>query len=172
MKRVLTLTLFVIVVALPLSAQQIKLDFPGLSERASEEVNVTLDSRMLRLASKFFSDSRDDRAVKDMIEKLQGIYVRSYEFEHDNEYDASIVKQVRAQLGPEWQRIVEVKSKFKENTDVYTMMKNDTITGLVIITAEPRELTLVNIVGPVDLDRISQLSGHFGIQLEDKKDKQ
>ena len=171
MKRTLILILLAASFAFPAAAQQINLDFPGLSERASEEVTVTLNASMLRLASKFFSDSKDDRAVKGMIQKLQGVYVRSYEFEHDGEYDRSIVKQVTSQLGPEWQKIVEVKSKFKEHTDIFTLSKNDQITGLVIITAEPRELTLVNIVGPVDLDQIAALGGHFGIQLEDK-DKQ
>ncbi len=37
------------------------------------------------------------------------------------------------------------------------------ITGLVIIAAEPRELTIVNLVGPIDLDRLAGLQGQFGI---------
>ncbi len=42
-------------------------------------------------------------------------------------------------------------------------MRGEQIAGLVIISAEPRELTLVNIVGPVDLDKLASLEGQFGI---------
>lgn len=36
-------------------------------------------------------------------------------------------------------------------------------TGVTIITAEPRQLTVVQILGDIDLDRLSGLSGQFGI---------
>jgi hypothetical protein len=37
------------------------------------------------------------------------------------------------------------------------------IGGLAIISAEPRQLTLVNIIGPIDLEKLSQLQGQLGI---------
>ena len=162
MKRVLVL-MFVAVCALPAAAQQINLDMPGLRDKAAEEVTVTLDARMLRLAAKFLSDSADERNAREIVQKLQGIYVRSYEFDHEGEYDRSIIDKVHAQLGPDWQKIVDVRSRLKENTEIYTQSKGDQIVGLVIITSEPRELTLVNIVGPIDLDRLADLQGQFGI---------
>ena len=163
MKRSLLIILFVVATALPAAAQQINLDMPGLRERASEEVTVTLDARMLRLAAKFLSDDADERNARDIVQKLQGIYVRSYEFDHDGEYDRSIVNHLRSQLGADWQKIVDVRTKLGENSEIYTQSRNDQITGLVIITAEPRELTVVNIVGPIDLDRLADLQGQFGI---------
>jgi hypothetical protein len=42
-------------------------------------------------------------------------------------------------------------------------VRGDRINGLVIISAEPREFTVVNIVGDIDLDRLSKLEGEFGI---------
>ncbi|HEX9161672.1 MAG TPA: DUF4252 domain-containing protein [Thermoanaerobaculia bacterium] len=171
MKRSLILLLLTTAMALPCAAQQINLDFPGLSERAAEEVTVTLDARMLRLASKFLeSGDHDQRLAHDMIQKLQGIYVRSYEFDHEGEYDRSVVDRVRSQLGSGWQRIVEVKSRLRENTEIYTQGRGDQITGLVVITAEPKELTIVNIVGPIDLDRLADLEGNFGIPKMSRKE--
>jgi len=44
--------------------------------------------------------------------------------------------------------------------------------GLVIIASEPREFTVVNIVGSIDLQKLHKLEGKFGIpklQLEEKK---
>jgi hypothetical protein len=150
--------------AVPVSAQRINVDFPGLAEQAKEVVDVTLDAEMLRLASRFFSSANsDERAVREVVQRLEGIYVRSYEFDREGQYDRKIVDTIRRQLGPSWKRIVNVRSRDKENVEVYTDVRGDTITGLVVISAEPRELTIVNIVGPIDLDRLSHLEGQFGV---------
>jgi len=58
---------------------------------------------------------------------------------------------------------VQVRSRTRENVEIYTDMRGEAIAGLVIISAEPRELTVVNIVGPIDLDRLADLEGKFGI---------
>ena len=40
------------------------------------------------------------------------------------------------------------------------------------LASDPKELTVVNIVGPVDLDKLTQLEGQFGIpELEIKQEK-
>lgn len=162
MKKSLLL-LVVAALALPAEAQQINLDLPGLRDKASEEVTVTLDASMLRLAAKFLSNDGDERNVRDIVQKLQGVYVRSYEFDHEGEYDRSVVDRLRSQLGADWKKIVDVRSKVGENSEIYTQSHGDQITGLVIITAEPKELTIVNLVGPIDLDRLADLQGQLGI---------
>jgi Domain of unknown function (DUF4252) len=149
--------------AAPLSAQQFSLDIPGLADKAKSVVDVTLDGPLLRMAAKFLSSSDpDERAARDVVQKLQGIYVRSYQFEHEGEYDMAVVDRARAQVAS-WKRIVTVTEKHRENTGVYVNMRGEDVIGLAIISTEPRELTLVNIVGPIDLDKLSQLEGQFGI---------
>jgi len=161
---ILVLVFVFALAALPVSAQRINVDFPGLAEQAKEVVDVTLDAQMLRLASKFFSSGNsDERAVRDVVQRLEGIYVRSYEFDREGQYDRKIVDTIRRQLGPSWKRIVNVRSRDKENVEVYTDVRGDAITGLGVISAEPRELTIVNIVGPIDLERLSHLEGQFGV---------
>ena len=175
MKRLLSLLLLAVAVAVPASAQQINLDLPEfreLREQSFEEVTVTLDGRTLRLAAKFLSGDSDQRAARDIVQKLDGIYVRSYEFERDGEYDSKIIERIRRQLGPEWSKIVDVRSRTNENAEVYTWARGDAIAGLVIITAEPRELTIVNIVGPIDLDRLSDLDGNFGVHIGKARKKE
>lgn len=158
------LTLVFILIAVPMSAQRINVDFPALAEHAREVVDVTLDAQMLRLASKFFSSGdADERAVRDIVHRLEGIYVRSYSFDREGQYDRNIVETVRRQLGPTWKRVVNVRSRDRENVEVYTDVRAEVITGLVVISAEPRELTIVNIVGPIDLDRLGHLQGQFGV---------
>jgi hypothetical protein len=41
--------------------------------------------------------------------------------------------------------------------------------GLALVTAEPQELTVVNIVGPISLEKLSKLGGHIGIPHVDVK---
>jgi hypothetical protein len=162
--RKFILTLVLILIAVPASAQRINLDFPDLAERASEVVDVTLDASMLRLAAKFLSGAdADERAVREMIGGLDGIYVRSYEFDKDGEYDRSLIDKVRSQLGPSWKPLVTVRSKTKENVSIMADMRGERVVGLVIIATEPREFTIVNITGPIDIDRLAELSGQFGI---------
>jgi hypothetical protein len=151
-------------VAIPASAQRLNLSFlADLEERADEVVDVTLDGNMLRLASKFLGNDADERAIRDMVRGLEGIYVRSYEFAHEGEYDRNLVDRVKSQLGASWKPMVTVRSKKKDNVNIYADMRGERVVGLVIIAAEPRELTVVNIVGPIDIDRLADLQGEFGI---------
>jgi len=173
--RKLVLSLIVtFAAALPLSAQRVNIDFPGLEEKANETVDVTIDGELLQMASKFLNrNDPDQRAARDIVSNLQGIYVRSYSFDKEGEYDRGIVTRVRGQLGPAWKRIVTVKSRTKENVEIYVDVRGDSkiVRGLVIISAEPRELTLVNIVGPVDIEKLSLLEGQFGIPRVSVKEK-
>jgi hypothetical protein len=162
--RKITLLVFLIALAAPLHAQRLNLDFPALAEHASESTDVTLDGPMLRLAAKFLNDrDSDEHQARDLIKSLTGIYVHSYEFDREGEYDRSVVEKVRAQLGPNWKPMVTVRSRVKENVDIYVDMRGENVAGLLIIDAEPRELTLVNLVGSIDIDKLASLEGEFGI---------
>jgi hypothetical protein len=163
--RKLILVSVVAMLAVPASAQRINIEFPGLAEKAAEVIDVTLDAQMLRLAAKFLSSrDADEQAIRDIVSKLDGIYVRSYEFDEEGAYDRSVIDRVRSQLGPTWKKIVNVRSRRdKENVEVYFDTRGETIAGLVVIAAEPRELTIVNIVGPIDVEKLTELGGQFGI---------
>jgi hypothetical protein len=164
MRKLIISIALTLAVVVPASAQKINLDFPGLADRADEVVDITLDASMLRMAAKFFSGKgADERALRDMVSGLEGIYVRSYEFAKEGEYDRNLVDVIKKQLGPSWKPLVTVRSKKKENVNIYANMRGESITGLVIISAEPREFTVVNINGPIDIDRLAALEGQFGI---------
>lgn len=137
-----------------------------LAERATQSVNVTVEGALLRLAAKFLSaDDPDQRIAKDLITGLKGIYVRSFEFADIGAYSSADVESLRAQVkGAEWSRMVGVRStKGGEDVDVFFKMERDKIAGVVVIAAQPRQLTFVNIVGEIDLERLAQLGGHMGI---------
>ena len=147
-------------------AQPLKLDsLDKLASKASETVKVTLDSRLLGLAARFMSSSDPDEAqVKQIVKGLKGIYVRSFTFPRTGQYSVSDVDAISKQLSDaSWKSIVEVHSKGDDNTDVYVKDEGDHFGGIAIISAEPKELTVVHIDGVIDLDSLSKLAGSFGI---------
>lgn len=137
-----------------------------LAERAGNTVNVTVDGALLQLASKFLSSNDpQQRLAKEVISGLKGVYVRSFEFDAPGEYTEADVESLRAQVkAPTWQRMVGVRSRRDaENVDVFFRMEKDRIGGIVVIAAQPRQLTFVNIVGTINLDQLAALGGHIGI---------
>ncbi len=161
---------------------QWKFDFGRLAAEASETVDVTLDANMLSLAKNFLSDKDpNEREAKQIVSQLKGIYVRSYEFEKEGVYSNADVEAVRAQFKtPEWNRIVGVKSNHGgENSYVFVRLASGKVDGLAVVAAEPREFTVVYINGPIDLEKLTDLGGQFGIprldtqhaRIEDHKSK-
>ena len=149
-----------------LPAQQLKLDLDRLAAKASNTVDISLNGPLLQLAAKFLDGKDPDEAkIRQLIAKLQGIYIRSFEFKKEGAWSPADLESVRSQLkSPEWSRIVGYKSTEEgETVEVYMRTENPKVTGVAILAVEPREFTVVNIVGPVDLDTLAELSGHFDI---------
>jgi hypothetical protein len=162
-------TIALAAVLMPLWAQDIKLpaNLDKLAAKADETVDVSLDSSMLRLAGRFLSDKDKDTAkTKKTLSGLQSIAVKSFEFSSEGQYDKADVDAVRAQVqGPQWSRIVGVTSKKDgENADVYFKdAGNGNLGGIVVICAEPKELTIVSIAGMLDPSELADLGGQFGV---------
>ena len=141
-------------------------EFATLADKASETVTVTLDANLLGMAARFLSNEDPEQAkAKKLVSSLTGIYVRHYTFDSDYAYPKGDIDGVRRQLSaPGWSRIVEARSK-KENTnvDVFVLIDGEKAQGLAIIASEPREFTIVNIVGNIDLEQLHDLEGNFGV---------
>jgi len=137
----------------------------GLAAKAAESVNVNLDERLLRLVTPILGRDPDDKELKALIAKLKGVYVRQFEFDNTGAYTESDVAPIREQLrSPDWSRVAEVVSRREgTNVEVYIMTQGGQVGGLAIICFEPKELTVINLVGAVDLDKLSKLEGQFGV---------
>lgn len=148
--------------------------FPGLEQKATEVVRVTLDSSLLGLAARFLdADNPEDAAVKEIISGLVGVYVQSYTFDTDFAYPTAEIDSLRKQLtAPAWKRIVEVRSTpERKYVDIHLCVDDSRVCGLAIIASEPREFTIVNIVGAVDLEKLHHLEGKFGIPQMDLEEQ-
>jgi Domain of unknown function (DUF4252) len=136
-----------------------------LAAKANQTVDVNVDERLMRMAAKLFSDKDDDeREVKKLVAGLKGIYVKSFEFDSSGQYTDADIESIRTQLrGPGWTRLVNVTSKKEGNLEVYLLFQGETVGGMAVLHSDEKELTVVNIVGPVDLDKLAQLEGQFGV---------
>jgi hypothetical protein len=136
---------------------------------ASQTIDVNVDGRMLQLAIRVLSAGEaknpDLAKIRDAVSGLKGVYVRSFQFDTDNAYTAADVEQIRSQLRPgTWERMVGVRSqKNGQNVEVFTMFEGDRIGGLTVLATDVRHLTVVNIVGMIDLEKLMALQGTLGI---------
>jgi hypothetical protein len=174
LRRLPGLCLLVVAAAISASAQQGKIQIDHLerlAERAVETVDVTVDEKLLALTTHFFNEKRspDEKLVKDIIKDLKGVFVKRFVFEKESEYTVADVEAIRSQLNaPGWSKIVGVRSKRQgANVDVHIMSEESIIKGLAVLVVEPKALTVVNLVGPIDVEKLSQLGGKFGIPILD-----
>lgn len=136
----------------------------ALMAKASQTVDVNIDERLIQLTAKFLGKDPDDQKVKEIINGLKGIYVKSFEFEKEGEYSVADLESIRSQLrNAAWNKIVNINSKKDGSVEVYLMSNATQISGLAVLASDAKEITVVNIIGNVDLDKLSQLEGQFGI---------
>jgi hypothetical protein len=133
-------------------------NYDHLSRKASDKTAVSLSGTLLRLAFKL-SDADDKDPDVQMLAQLKRVQVRSYEFATDHAYTQGDVDIVRRQLQtPQWSQVVKVRNpKENEQVDVFICIENGETRGFAIIAAEPRELTIVNIVGSISIEQLERV---------------
>ncbi|MBK6315662.1 MAG: DUF4252 domain-containing protein [Blastocatellia bacterium] len=138
-----------------------------LGAKASKTVEVTVDRELMAMAVKFLSGETDadTKKVRELVAGIQEIFVRGFEFENEGEYNQADVDEIRSQLsGPGWSRITGVRSKKGgENAEIYVMHGGGKVLGLTILATDPKEVTIVNIIGEIDPARLSELEGELGV---------
>jgi hypothetical protein len=137
-----------------------------LAARASNVTEVTLGKNMLGFAAKFMNGKdQDEAATRHLIENLDGIYVRDYEFDKEGQYSIDEIEKLRQYFETaEWTPIVRARERRTgETTDVLVKMVNGETHGMFILSAEPKELSIVLILGPVRMEDLGKLKGIGGL---------
>ena len=131
------------------AAQDAKLKLPefrSLAGKATESVNISLSPWLLHMAGSFIDDKDE---------------VRSYQFASDNAYSAADIDSVRSQLVG-WSQIMQVHHREKsEDVDMYVLIENNVTKGFALIASQPREFTIINIVGSISIDDLPKLQSHL-----------
>ena len=136
-------------------------DFRHLQSKATESVDITIGPFLLWLAQKV---SADDEEAREVLKGIEAVHVRNYQFDTDNVYSKADIETVRKQLqGAQWKPLAEIRSRDEANVDIFMAIENDEPVGFAIIAAEPREFTIVNIVGTIDFQNLRKVQGALGL---------
>ncbi len=109
----LNFILLTLLIAAPVFAQdpariqpaRIQMDhLERLFPKAVETIDVNVDQSLIRLATKFLkTDKADEAAIREVMNMVQGVYVKGVEFDNENEFSADDIQRLRAQLTtPGW----------------------------------------------------------------------
>lgn len=124
---------------------------------ASDVTSVNLGPDMLGMVS--------GKHGGDMAHKLNFMIVRSYEYPHEGMYNPSDLDVYRQRLRDgKWNCFIHTyESKSGESTDICNRaLPNDEGNEMVIMTAEPKELTFIHMSGKgslADLGRLGKMGG-------------
>src|ERR1700732_3707604 len=121
MRRVFWIALIAGWTAAQLPAQLLQLritGLDGLASKAKEFVDITLDSNLLKIAGGFLDgagknrkDGKDAEKLKQLLDGLKAITVRSFEFNETGQYRIEDLEPIRAQLRtPGWSKIISSQS--------------------------------------------------------------
>jgi hypothetical protein len=146
-----------------------------LGVNSTNKTDITLNSDMLKLASGFLGSGAEADSLKPLVESLKGVYVRTFEFDKEGQYNEADLEPLRTYLRQgQWNRIVESREG-KALSEIYLQpLPNNRLGGVAIISAEAKEVTIVYISGNLKQEDIQKLSGTMGIpdirkQLDRKK---
>jgi len=129
-----------------------------ISAQAQESARIKLESldRLAPRASEVITKEEKTPDGSGMV------YVRGFEFKQAGQYSEAEVEEIRAQLrAPGWSRFMKVEDKDDpeglETVEIYVFGKSegsDIYAGMTIIVTEPKELTVVNIVGQGNVNQL------------------
>ncbi len=119
-------------------------------------------SRCLSLPQVFWMTRRPaEGTAKEISKNIKGIYLRSYEFSQKGAFKIEDLKPVLDQLkAPNWNRFLR-NEEDGELTEIWMHTTNGQSDGLLLVTAEENELTVINLVGSANLADLSSL-GNLG----------
>jgi hypothetical protein len=144
--------------------QKLELKLDAIAARASAKNEVDLDGPLLQMAlgkaSEAAKEGKDGKkpGLPALVAGVKGVYVRNYTFDKPGVYSDTELESLRRQVSGSsgWSRIVNIKEK-NESTEIYLLSQGDQVTGCFVLVAEPKELTVVNLVGAMNLAQMKEL---------------
>ena len=143
MKTLLAMT-FCLALSTAARSQGLDINLDALAAKAKDKAEVTLEGSLLAQVLQAAPAN-----VKGSIANVSRVAVRHYEFSATGQYTDSDLEAIRKQVST-WSRVIHVKDEH-QSTEIYMLNQNGKTAGLLLISAEPKELTVVHVAGSVDL---------------------
>ena len=122
------------------------LDSPGMSD-TNRTMSLSLGPTVLRFAARFMDDEPETQAL---LRSLDGVRIRTYEVNGDNERIAQNFEHMGKKLDNDgWQPVMLVREE-GELVQMYAKPSNGGMQGLTIVSADEEEVVVINIMGDID----------------------
>ena len=157
MKTLATLAVFAALVSVPAEAQKLDLNFNAVAKNATDKTEISLEGPMLEMVKQTVLKNLTTEQMA-LFGSVQQIGLHNYEFAKSGDYSDSDLASLRKQLtsSPGWSRVLNSKDK-NENTEIYVLTEGDKANGVVLISAAAKELTVIHIVGSIQLAKLQEL---------------
>lgn len=147
------------------------LDFSSLdklSSKAKEVNRVSLTGDQLRAALQMLPQDESNGANREQLRRLAAgltsVNVRNFVFASKDQYSDTDLNSVRSQMEKMkgWAKIIDSKEPH-EHAEVFMLTEAEKPMGLAVIDAEPTEVSVVFIKGPLGLRDLGSLGGLMGL---------
>jgi hypothetical protein len=141
------------------SAQQLDLKvLDKIGEKAKSKTEINMDESMLKSASANLDDKKPgENIAKKSIEHAKGFVLRTFEFADDKTFKIEDLKPILDQLkAPSWKLFLRSKED-DELTEIWTHVTNNEPDGMLLISAERNELTVIYGQGVTDFNDLKAL---------------
>jgi hypothetical protein len=146
-----------------LVGQELDLSFlKELEAKAEESTSINLGKEQLQLI-KGLSGGAVGGELQALAGNIELVQVKVLEFDKDGMFKMSDMEALRDKVkASDVVPVMTVKER-DGFTEIFMRKGPKGNRGFVILAAEKRELTIVNIVGEIDLASLAKLGGKFGI---------
>ena len=147
---------------LAFAEQELDLSFlKGLEAKAKQTTDINLGPEQIQLMMGFSGEG--SKELLGLGKSIELVQVRSFEFDGEGMYSLEDMEALRQKLkSSDFVSIISVKER-KGFTEIAMRKGPKGMRGFVILSVEPKEVTVVNIVGDIDMNSLSKLTGKFGI---------
>lgn len=163
----LALAMMLSVPAWGFTSAKLDIDTEELKSQADEVVEVNLDGKALEQGSKLLAvRSGISNSFKSVLGSIKGIYRFTYRFALGNPYEIDAMENLHRQMTDSgWAPMIDVQNR-KESTGLtvysYTS-EDDSPNGITVISNDPSEITVLNLVGDVDLEALARVGEALGM---------
>ena len=154
-------------IATTASGQQLDLKvLDKIASKAKKTTEMGMDEATLKAAVSLMDDKKGaEAAAKKSTEEMKGFFLRSYEFEK-GAFKFEDLKPITDQLkAPNWSRFL-LNKEDGEHTEIWMHLTNGMADGMLLISMEQEELTVINAIGYSKMEDFAKLKD-FGTS--DKK---
>lgn len=169
--KAIKLLVITFLLAVSVSAQEDVTKHPGYVDfgnfeglyNPEEFTEINIEGPLLKMVS---NASQEDPELSSLLGGLKLIKVFNFSVndKKKSEVGDKVDRIIKKLDSEKWERIVKVKDK-GEDVGIYIKYAQDKIAGLTVLARDGRsgEASFINIVGHIDLNAISKLSGKFNI---------